>query len=103
MYISKQFSPGGDMDRADRLLVMCVLFFTEARCSEDAKQWFLVEFERLRSEAKAQIRGQTEQLAHLFGPPKDVKTTPAAPRPVGRPRKDKTPPVTPEPFKQPPI
>jgi hypothetical protein len=106
MYISQQFSPGSDFDRADRLLVAVSLLLTDVRCNTSAKTWFLEQFETLRSEAKAQIRQQMEpyQLRHLFGP-KEVKPTPDAPttqarRGRGRPRKTKAPPVSPEPFSQ---
>jgi hypothetical protein len=98
------------MDLARRVLAEVALFLTHPRCSANAREWFLQEFERLRSEAKALLRQQQSQrppLGELFGR-KEVKTTPAAPRPVGRPRKDKAPPVAPighdqlkELFKQP--
>jgi hypothetical protein len=112
MYISQQFSRGGDMDRADRLLVMCALFLTDVRCNASAKQFFWEQIEKVRQESKAQIREQTGQLSQLFGPRQTKTTAPTTPvrRGRGRPRKNKTPPVSLDPlsqlkgmFKQPPM
>ena len=105
MYSSKQFSPGGDMDRADRLLVACALLLTDVRCDVNAKEFFWQEIERVRQESKAQIREQKgpSQLAQLFGP-KHIKTTapttPTAPTRETRLSKTKAPPVSLNPRSQ---
>src|SRR5215831_14078921 len=56
--------PGIDIDQARRLLRECTLLLTHPRCDGGAKEWFLQEFERLRSEVKAQLRQQRQAQGH---------------------------------------
>src|SRR5262245_45446737 len=88
------YPPGSDMDRADRMLATVALFLTDARCDAGAREWFLREFEKVRSEAKAQLREhRTDRhpLGHLFGP-KDTRTTATA---AAKSSKTELPPITP--------
>jgi hypothetical protein len=104
------FTLSNDLDHARRLLAEVALFLTHPKCDIAAREWFLQEFERIRSEAKAQIREQKETapLGPIFGPKRVEAPTPIAPTPIkrgrGRPRKNQTLPASlaQELFKQPP-
>ena len=99
------FPPGSDMDLARRVLAECALFLTHPRCGANAKQWFLQEFERVRSEAKALLRNQRQAQGHeqrpeqppleeLFGR-RNTQTTVLAPTDGAKSSKAKVPPLTP--------
>jgi hypothetical protein len=89
------------------MLADLAMFLTHPKCDTAAREWFLREFEKVRSTIKAQIREQNEsvQLGHLFGPKTVEASTPPAPtaqvrRGRGRPRKAETPQVGLEPLRE---